>query len=95
MKNTNMTESNIIADKMNIYLHMLGALMMNRIRREVHNRDVVTVNNGGFRQQTTKVDKKLAEPGDLGNIISDITIFSLGIGTRSRNLALIPCRIIK
>lgn len=52
MKDANMTKSNFIADKMNINLYMLSALIMNRIRGEVDDRDIVTLYERGARWRT-------------------------------------------
>jgi hypothetical protein len=49
MKDTNLTDGNILSDKMKINLHMLGASMLNGIGGEVHSADVVTVDNGAPR----------------------------------------------
>jgi hypothetical protein len=38
-------------DKMKINLHMLGALMLNGVGRDVHNTDIVTVDKCAPRRQ--------------------------------------------
>ena len=49
MKNMDFSKSNTIMQKVQINVHVLGALMLDQIVGEVHNTDVVTVNHCGFR----------------------------------------------
>jgi hypothetical protein len=45
MEDADLTNGNLLSDKMKINLHMLGALMLNRVGGEVHNADIVTVDS--------------------------------------------------
>jgi hypothetical protein len=44
MQHTNSTSRYAFPDKVKINLDVLGALMLHRIRREIHSTDVVTEN---------------------------------------------------
>jgi hypothetical protein len=43
MENVNLTNGNLLLDKMKINLHMLGVLMLNGVGGEVHDADIITV----------------------------------------------------
>jgi hypothetical protein len=45
MKNTNSSGSNLVTNKVQINLDVLGALMLHRVGREINDIDVVVVNN--------------------------------------------------
>jgi hypothetical protein len=47
MKHTNITNSNTLPNKVEIYLDMLGALMLDGVGRHVDGADVVTIDQGG------------------------------------------------
>jgi hypothetical protein len=47
MKHTDNTNSNTLPNKVEIYLDMLGALMLDRVGRHVDGADVVTIDQGG------------------------------------------------
>jgi hypothetical protein len=44
MKNTNITNDNVLVDEVEINLDMLRALMLNRVSGQVNNTDIVTIN---------------------------------------------------
>jgi hypothetical protein len=45
MKNMNITQGNLLGDKMNVELDILRAAMMNRIDGEIYRTNVVTIYN--------------------------------------------------
>ena len=53
-------EGNAITHKMKIYLDVFGALMLNRVAREVGGADIVTVDDGGSLWWTLEFMKELA-----------------------------------
>jgi hypothetical protein len=63
MEDVDLTDGNLLLDKMVINLHMLSALMLNEVAREVHNVDVVAVDKGASRRQTLELMVQLAQPG--------------------------------
>jgi hypothetical protein len=44
MEGVDLTDGNLLSNKMKINLHMLGALRLNGVGGEVHDTDIVTVN---------------------------------------------------
>jgi hypothetical protein len=47
MKNSNVTEGDLLLNKMEIDLNMFRLLMLHRIAGEVYSTDVVTIDQGG------------------------------------------------
>jgi hypothetical protein len=50
MKDTNITNSNTLLNKVKINLNVLGALMLNGVGGHVDGADVVTIDQGGSSQ---------------------------------------------
>jgi hypothetical protein len=50
MEDVDLADDNLISDKMKINFHMLAALMLNEVGREVNGADVVTVDKGAPRR---------------------------------------------
>jgi hypothetical protein len=50
VEDTNIPDSNVLADKVEINLNMLGALVLNGVSGEVDDADVVAVDQSGPRQ---------------------------------------------
>ena len=48
MKDSNVTESNLLAYEVDVQLDVLGAAMMNWVGGEVHSGDIVTKDNHGL-----------------------------------------------
>ena len=59
MKNAEMTKGNILANKMNVHLNMLGTLVLNWIGRQIDRADVVAIDNSGLLQRDMKLDQKV------------------------------------
>ena len=47
MHNTDITEADAFVNKVQVNLHMLGTLMLDRVAGEIDHADVVTINNSG------------------------------------------------
>jgi hypothetical protein len=52
MKNLNVTESNLLTNKVDVQLDVLGVTMMNGVGGEVDSGDVVAEDNGGLVNRT-------------------------------------------
>ena len=52
MQNSNTTKGDMLLNEVDVELNMLRPAMMNRISREVHRGDVVTVDNRGLGNLT-------------------------------------------
>ena len=82
MKDKYITKGNPFPNEMEIYLNMLGALMLDRIRGHVHSANVVTVNQGGVVKRRMQLNQKLAQPRDLSNCIGNSMVLSLSARAR-------------
>jgi hypothetical protein len=54
MKNSNLSQSHVLADEVNINLNMLRASMVDRICCHIDSAHVVTVNNRGQSERNMK-----------------------------------------
>ena len=57
MKNTKLTQLNLLSNEVHIKLNVLGALMLHRIRREIGGRNIITKNHRSFRDGDPKFAK--------------------------------------
>ena len=71
MKNTNLTSSNHVTDKMYINLNMFGPLMLNRVGRQIDGTNIITVDNSGSRKRRVQLTKKVTKPCSLSYNISN------------------------
>lgn len=88
MKNTNRTRSNLVANKVEVNLDMLVALMLNRVGGEIDCADIVTVNKCRSTGRLMQLMKELTKPTCLGDGIGHSTVLSLGTGAGHSNLTL-------
>jgi hypothetical protein len=68
-EDADLTDGNLLLDKMKINLHMLGALMLNGIGREIHDADIITVDEGAPRQWGLELVEQLTQPGHLSHAV--------------------------
>jgi hypothetical protein len=59
MEDADLTDGNLLSGKMKINLHMLGALMLNRVGGYVHCADIVTVDKCALRQRGLELMEQL------------------------------------
>jgi hypothetical protein len=88
MENADLTDGNLLSDKMKINLYMLGALMLNGIGGEVHGADVVVVDNGAPRRRGLELMEQLLQPSGLSHAIGNGTILGLSAGAGDAGLLL-------
>jgi hypothetical protein len=88
MKNSNVTESNLLTNKVDVQLNVLGATMMDEIGGEVDSGDIVAEDNGGLVNRNGKLREKLTKPSALSNCIGHNTILSLSARPGDDGLAL-------
>jgi hypothetical protein len=60
MEYVDLTDGDSLSNKMKINLHMLGALMVNGVDEEVHDVDVVAVDESAPRRRTLELMEQLA-----------------------------------
>jgi hypothetical protein len=88
MEDADLTDGNLLSDEMKINLHMLRALMLNRVGEEVHDADVVAVDESAARWQSLELMQELAQSGGLSHTIADGTVLSFGAGAGDDSLPL-------
>ena len=86
MKNTDLSKRDLLPDKMNVDLYVLGATMLDRVRCHVYSADIVTKNHCGRRKGMMELSKKLAYPTTLSNSMCYGPVLCLGTGTGDRSL---------
>lgn len=88
MKNSNVTESNLLSNEVDIQLDVLSASMMNGVGGEVDNRNVVTEDNNSLVNWTRELGEKLTKPGVLDDDVGHGAILSLSARARDSGLSL-------
>jgi hypothetical protein len=86
MEDADLTDGDLLSDKMEINLHMLDALILNGVDGEVHDTDLVAVDKGAPRRQAFELMEQLPQPSDLSHTIGDGMVLSLHAGTGEDNL---------
>jgi hypothetical protein len=59
MEDTDLTDADLLSDKMKINLHMLRALMLNGVGGEVHDTDVVAVDESVPQRRSLELMQEL------------------------------------
>jgi hypothetical protein len=77
-----------LSDKMKINLHMFGALMLNGVGEEVHNTDVVAVDESASRRRSLELMEQLVQPGGLSHAVGDSAVLGFRAGPRDDRLSL-------
>jgi hypothetical protein len=88
MEDTELTDDNLLSDEINIHLHMLHALMLNGVGGEVHDVDVVTVDESAARWCCLKLMQERAQPSGLSHTIGNGTVLGFGAGAGNDSLPL-------
>src|SRR4051812_48593712 len=87
MKNPNLTERHLFANKMYVDLDVLRTTMLNRVASHVDSADIVTKDNSRGVKGAMKLVKKLTKPTTFSHGVSHGTILSFGTGARDCSLA--------
>jgi len=74
---TNVPNSNFLANKMNVQLNVLGSSVMHRILGHVDGRDVVAVHDGRLGHRLQKLDKKMTKPTAFCRDVGHTSVLSL------------------
>jgi hypothetical protein len=73
---------------MEIDLYMFGVLILNGVGEEIHNTDVVAVDNNATRRWTVELMEQLTQPSHLSHTVGNNVILCLSTGLGEDNLAL-------
>jgi hypothetical protein len=88
VEDTNVTNGNALADKVEINVNMLGALVLNRVGGEVDGVDVVAVDQSGPRQGVVQLHKQLMKPTHVCHTVGHDVVLCLSAQTRDDALTL-------
>jgi hypothetical protein len=88
MEDTDLTDGNLLSDKMKINLHMLGAFMLNGVGGEVHGTDIVTVDKCALRRWGLELVEQLTQPCGLRHAVGNGMILGLSAGAGDDGLPL-------
>jgi hypothetical protein len=90
MMNAELAQLNAFPDEVNVQLDVLGALVMNWIRRHVDGGDVVAEYYRDLRDGTVELAEELSEPDAFGRGVRHSAVFRFR--ARSRHGGLSPGR---
>jgi hypothetical protein len=88
MEDVDLTDGNLLSDKIKINLHMLGALMPNGVGGEVHGADIVIVDKCAPRRWCLELVEQLTQSGGLSHTVGNGTIPGLSTGVGDDGLLL-------
>jgi hypothetical protein len=88
MQHVNLAHGNTIANEVKIDFDVLGALVLDGVRRHVDGANIVAEHNRSWRRWSMKLVEELANLSSLGNGVGHSTVLSLSAGTRDRMLPL-------
>jgi hypothetical protein len=86
MEDADLTDGDLLSNKVENNLHMLGALMLNGVGGEVDGADVVAVDQRAQRQQILELMEQLSQPSGFSHTIGDGTVLDLRAGTGDDSL---------
>jgi hypothetical protein len=78
----------MLADEVQVDLHVVRALMLHGIGGEVDCTDVVTVDEGGALEGTVELVEELSQLGGLYHVVGHCAVLGLSTGARDDGLPL-------
>ena len=87
MENPNIADSDPVVHEVQVDLHMLRPLVLNRVGGEVHGADVVAVDERALGKRAVKLSQELSEPGRLRHTIRDRPVLHLSTGAGDNRAA--------
>jgi hypothetical protein len=88
MEDADLTDGNLLSNKMKINLYMLGALILNGVGGEVHDGDIIAVDKCALRRRGLELVEQLTQPGGLSHAVDNDTILGLSAGAEDDGLPL-------
>jgi hypothetical protein len=88
MANPNIANCHPVSNEVQVNLHMLRPLMLNRVGGEVHGADVVAVDKRALGERAAKLSQELSEPGRLSHAVSNSPVLRLSTRARDHRLSL-------
>jgi hypothetical protein len=88
MEDADLTDGNLLSDKIKTDLHMISALLLNGVGGEVHGADIITVDKCAPRRQGLELVEQLTQPSDISHAVGNDMILSLSAGAGDDGLPL-------
>jgi hypothetical protein len=88
MENPNIADNHPVTNEVQVNLHMLRLVMLNRVGGEVHSTNVVAVNKCGLGEWAMELSQELLKPRRLCDTVSNSTVLRLSTGARDNLLPL-------
>jgi hypothetical protein len=88
MENPNVADGKPVTNEVQVDLHMLRPLMLNRVGAEVHGADVVKVDKCGLCERATELTQELSKPDHLCHTVSNSPVLCLGTRVGDNRLPL-------
>jgi CheY-like chemotaxis protein len=88
MEDADLTNGNLLSDKMKISLHMLGALMLNEVGGSGHDVDIIIVDKGAPRLRGLELMEQLMQPSGLSHAVGNGAILGLSAEVGDNSLPL-------
>jgi hypothetical protein len=88
MEDADLTDDNLLSDKMKINLHMLDALMLNGVGGEIHSADIVAVDKCSPRRRGLELVEQPSQSSGLSQAVGNSTILDLSAGAGDDSLSL-------
>jgi hypothetical protein len=85
---TDLTDNDSLSDKMKINLNMFDALMLNEVCGEVHDADIIAVDESALRRRILELMEQQAQPGGLSHTVGDGMVLGFCAGPRDDRLSL-------
>jgi hypothetical protein len=80
MENADLANDNLLSNKVKVNLYMLDTLMLNGVGKDVHDADVVVVDNGAPRRWGLEPVEQLSQPNGLSYVVGNGMILDLSAG---------------
>ena len=80
IEDPNIADSNPVVNEVQVDLHMLRSLMLNGVGGEIHDTDVVAVDERALGERAVELRQELSKPGCLRYVVSDSMVLRLSTG---------------
>jgi hypothetical protein len=87
MEHPNLSQSNLLAYKVDVDLDMLHAMVMNGVGGHVDSTDIITIDDCRRRDGCMEFLEQLTKPTGLSHSVHNCTILNLHTRTRDRSLS--------
>ena len=87
MEDSNIADSDPVADEVQVDLYMLRPLMLNGVGGEIYGAYVVAVDERALGERAMQLRQELSKPGRR-HAVSDSTVLRLGTGSGDNRLPL-------